>query len=66
METNNSIDQSFLVLAKSELFENMMGIAKLFFSRNYECYTNFEEDFYNNINTREPLYVEQVWSPPVF
>ena len=62
METNNSISQSFLVLATGELFENMMGIAKGVFSRNYESYSDFEEDFYNNINTWEPLYVEQVWS----
>ena len=62
METNNTIGQPFLVLATSELFENMMGIAKSVFSRNYESYSDFEEDFYTNINTWEPLYVEQVWS----
>ncbi len=62
MKSNNSTGQPFLVLAKSELFENMMSIAKSVFSRSYESYSDFEEDFYTNIHIWEPLFVEQVWS----
>ncbi|MBT4732969.1 hypothetical protein HOB87_13510 [Candidatus Woesearchaeota archaeon] len=59
---NDSLVQSYIVLSISESFENMMDIAELNHSINYDTYSDFEEDFYSNLEAWESTYVDILYS----
>ncbi len=56
------MNKPYFVIALSEIFENMMNLAETKFSKKYDDYTDFEEDFYHNLKSWESFYVSSIWS----
>lgn len=61
MNSDNTTNSPYLVIAGIEVFENMMDYAESNYAKEYSCYSDFEEEFYENLGLWSPDYVRFAW-----
>jgi len=61
MNSGSTTDSPYIVIATSINFENMMDYAITNYAKEYSCYSDFGEDFYNNLGLWEEDYIRESW-----